>query len=482
MAIYHLSIKIISRGKGMSAVAAAAYRSGEIIKSDYDGITHDYTSKGGILHTEILLPVNAPPEYVNRAVLWNAVEEIEKAKNSQLAREIEVSLPRELSHEQHIALAREYCRQNFVSSGMVADMCFHNPHPKEEGNENPHVHIMLTMRPFEHDGTWGAKQKKEYILDSKGEKIYDKHKRQYKCKSIPATDWNDQSKAEEWRAAWGNVVNRYLEQYGVTERIDHRSYERQGIDQNPTIHLGVAAFQMEKRGIATDRGNINRAIMVTNNRLRQLKARIIKLDNWLKEEMENTTPPTLADVVTGILDRQGLSGITNLKTASQMLAFLQENQIMDMAGLEGKIKSMLHRQVDIREKLKPLERRLKTLDEHIKQADIYLKYKSVHSQYRQEKNSKKKEAFAETHRTEISLYETAAAYLDGVMNGHTTLPTKSWRVERDKLNAERKLLNTEYIALKDDVQKVEQIRRGVYDILREGAHRAEPIRGEGVGL
>ena len=111
MAIYHLSIKIISRGKGKSAVAAAAYRSGAKITSDYDGIVHDYTKKGGIVHTEVLLPENAPPKYKNRSVLWNAVEEIEKNSNAQLAREIEIALPQELSHEQHIALTREYCEK-----------------------------------------------------------------------------------------------------------------------------------------------------------------------------------------------------------------------------------------------------------------------------------------------------------------------------------------------------------------------------------
>ena len=172
---------------------------------------------------------------------------------------------------------------------MCADFAIH-----DTGGGNPHAHIMLTMRPIEQSGAWGAKQKKGYILDQQGKKIYDPKKRQYKCKAIPATDWNEQTKAEEWRAAWTELCNQALEQNGHAERIDHRSYERQGIDQIPTVHLGAAASAMEKRGIRTERGDLNREIEVTNQKLRQLKARIAKLQKWLKEEQENTEPPTLA--------------------------------------------------------------------------------------------------------------------------------------------------------------------------------------------
>lgn len=153
MAIYHCSIKVISRGKGKSAVAAAAYRAGEKITNQFDGMTHDYTHKGGVVHTEILLPDHAPAEYADRAVLWNEVEKIEKAKNAQLAREIEISLPRELTREQSISLVREYVKRHFVAAGMCADVCLH-----DTGGGNPHAHIMLTMRPFDEGGEWGAKQ------------------------------------------------------------------------------------------------------------------------------------------------------------------------------------------------------------------------------------------------------------------------------------------------------------------------------------
>jgi len=136
LAIYHLHIKIISRGKGKPAVAAAAYRAGEKIKSDYNGTTHDYTRKGGVVHTEIMLPKHAPPEYADHSVLWNAVEKVEKSKNAQLAREVEIALPKELSAEKNTALVQEYVKHTFVEHGMCADIAIH-----DTGTGNPHAHI-----------------------------------------------------------------------------------------------------------------------------------------------------------------------------------------------------------------------------------------------------------------------------------------------------------------------------------------------------
>lgn len=273
MAIYHLCIKIISRGKGKSAVAASAYRSGEKIKNEYDGIVHDFTRKGGIAHTEILLPQNAPQEFSDRGTLWNSVE---KSKNSQLAREIEIALPKELSREKQINLVREYVKENFVNVGMCADIALHD---KNDGN--PHCHILLTMRPFNEDKTWGTKSKKEYILDENGEKVKLKNGN-YKTRKINTVDWNEQDKAEHWRKAWVDITNKYLEKNSIQEKVDHRSYQRQGIEQIPTIHLGVSATQMEKKGIATDRGNINREIKHQNMILREISRRIKALLNWIR--------------------------------------------------------------------------------------------------------------------------------------------------------------------------------------------------------
>ncbi|GHS90376.1 hypothetical protein AGMMS49957_16240 [Synergistales bacterium] len=270
MAIFHSHVKIFSRGHGESAVGAAAYRSGQKLTNEYDGIIHDYTRKTGVVHTEIFLPANAPAEFADRTTLWNSVEKIEKQCNSQLAREINVALPVELSYEQNLSLLRRYITENFVNSGMTVDLAYHI-----KKDENPHAHILLTMRPFNEDGTWGAKARK---VD--GVKV---------C----TVDWNEHSKATEWRANWAAIGSEYLEAGGHADRIDHRSYAEQGIEKIPTIHMGVAASQMEKRCIKTDRGDINREVIMTNSEMKQLRARINKYNAWIDEIKDNAPPPLI---------------------------------------------------------------------------------------------------------------------------------------------------------------------------------------------
>ena len=186
-------------------------------------MTHDYTRKGGIVHAEIMLPAHAPPEFADRSILWNSVEQIEKARDSQLAREIEAALPRELSGEQQLALVRAYVKDNFVDKGMCADFAIH-----DKGTGNPHVHIMLTLRPLKENGQWGAKCRKAYDLDENGQRIPD-GKGGWKNHREDTTDWNDKGNVEIWRVAWAAYTNRALESAGRPERIDHRSYKRQGI-------------------------------------------------------------------------------------------------------------------------------------------------------------------------------------------------------------------------------------------------------------
>ena len=468
IAIYHLSIKITSRGKGKSAVAAAAYRAGEKITNLYDGITHDYTRKGGVVHTEILLPGHAPREFADRAVLWNAVEQIDKAKNAQLAREIELALPVELSREENIALAHDYCQRHFVAAGMCADICIHD---KNDGN--PHAHVLLTMRPIAPDGSWAAKSRKEYMLDGSGQRIT-LPSGEYKSRKVDATDWNDRGKAEVWRQGWAEAVNAALERQVHAERIDHRSYERQGIEQIPTVHLGVAASAMERRGIRTQRGDINLQVELDNNMLRQLRARINKLQAGLDEllaEASASAAPTLADILTGILEhpeeKTRRQKIGDLKTFARAIIFVQENGIADLPGLRGKVMEMHNRQRGINDSLKKNERRTKTLVEHITHADNYFKYRDVYSQYRQQKNPKKQTAFYEAHRAELTLYEAAQKYLKPVLNGRTTIPIAVWKKEYAQLAAERQALYGGYTRLKEEVKDAEVIRRCVEDILRD---------------
>ena len=229
IAIFHCPIQIIKRSRGRSVVEAAAYRSGEKLTNEWDGRTHDYTRKGGIVHTEIILPENAPKEFSDRSALWNSVEMSEKSSDAQLAREVEIALPNELDREEQLALVRAFVKETFVDAGMCADVAIH-----DKGDGNPHAHILLTLRPLNPDGTWGAKCRKVYELDADGNRIPD-GKGGWKNHRENTTDWNDKGNAEKWRAAWAAHMNKALEAKGVTVRVDHRSYKRQGVDKIPSI-------------------------------------------------------------------------------------------------------------------------------------------------------------------------------------------------------------------------------------------------------
>lgn len=263
MSIYHCSIKNISRSSGRSAVACAAYRSGEELEDLETGITHDYRKKTGIAFAEIFLCKNAPERFRNREELWNEVEKIEKAADARLAREIEVAIPRELSLEEMKNLVAGYAKM-LTEEGMCVDAAIH----LKVGN--PHAHLMCTTRKIKADGTWDQKEKKVYALDEFGnkipvidpetgeQKIGARGRRIWKRVTVAANDLNAKWNVEKWRKMWSEHCNAYLE---PEQQIDHRSYERQGKkDMIPTIHEGYAAREMKKRGQLADRCEINRDI------------------------------------------------------------------------------------------------------------------------------------------------------------------------------------------------------------------------------
>ena len=216
MPVPHFNIKITQRSKGNSAVAGAAYQAGEKLFSEYDQKTKNYTCKKEVVYTEIMLPPNAPPEYADRATLWNSVEEIEKQWNSQLARRFVAALPREVPMELLPQMVKEYCEEQFVSKGMCCDFAIHDPDPP---GHNPHCHFMLTMRAIDENGKWMPKSRKVYDLDENGERIKLPSGR-WKSHKEDTVDWNEQYHAEEWRHGWEIVQNKYLELAGSPERIE----------------------------------------------------------------------------------------------------------------------------------------------------------------------------------------------------------------------------------------------------------------------
>ena len=316
MPIYHLEAKVISRGTGRSAVAASAYMSCSKILNDYDGVQHDYSRKQGLVWEQVFLPENAPAEWNDRANLWNAVEEAEKTKDSRLAREFVAALPIELNESDWIALLTEFIQSNFVTEGMCADVAIH-----DTDGHNPHAHIMLTVRPLDERGKWQYKTEKEYLcVKSDEERGFtaaefkavqaDGWEKQYQYKvgkkkvymtpseaeahgyeranKYPkstkygrqnpiAARWNSEEQLVLWREAWANAVNRSLEQNEIAERIDHRSHAERGLTEQPTVHEGVIARALEKKGVVSDRCELNRQIRRDNVELRTLKREIESL-------------------------------------------------------------------------------------------------------------------------------------------------------------------------------------------------------------
>ena len=287
MAIYHMQAKVVSRGSGRSAVAASAYMSCSRMYNDYDGIQHDYTRKHGLIYQEVMLPPMAPSEWNDREQLWNAVEETEKTKDSRLAREFVVALPVELDKDSNISLLQDFIKKNFVDMGMCADFAIH-----DTDGHNPHAHILLTVRPLNENGTWQYKTEKEYLCikdgEEKGYERIDKHPKssRYGRQNPISEQWNSDEQLCIWWANWTDAVNKMLARNQINATIDHRSFADQGITEQPTIHEGYIAQNMEKNGIIADRCEINRQIRADNKMLRELKAKVVKL----AEAVEKSIP------------------------------------------------------------------------------------------------------------------------------------------------------------------------------------------------
>ena len=288
MAIYHCCIKIGSRSNGQSAIAAAAYRSGDKLKDNETGLISDYTKKSGIVFSEISLCDNAPAEYSDREILWNSVHSIEKNKNSRLWREFEVALPKELNRDEQKDTVRRFVK-GLNEQGMCVDWSLH-----DKGDGNPHAHIMATVRSITEDGKWAPKSRKVYDLDENGQRIFQKidksGRKQYKSHKDDYNDWNKTERVEEWRAAWADCCNAMLSE---ENKIDHRSYERQGIDQIPTIHEGYAARKIVAAGGISERVEINNEIRERNSlirriaeQLKQIAARLMSLGKEMTKRNE----------------------------------------------------------------------------------------------------------------------------------------------------------------------------------------------------
>lgn len=241
MAIFHMSFSNISAGKGRSAIASAAYRSGKKLFDQKEGRSYFY-ARSVMPESFILTPKNAPAWASDREQLWNEVERKDRRANSRYAKEFNVALPVELSEDEQKELLTKYVQENFVDEGMVADVAIHRDHP-----DNPHAHVMLTNRPFNPDGTWGLKSKRENILDENGNKTYTGNSRFPRSRKVWLVDWDKKEKINQWRHNWAVSVNQVLEQKNIPDRISEKSFIEQGIDDTPMQHEGINSKRYERK-------------------------------------------------------------------------------------------------------------------------------------------------------------------------------------------------------------------------------------------
>ena len=483
---FHFNISMISRGKSKSAVASAAYISCEKLTNEWDGVTHDYHNKKGLLHSQIYLPENIPKEFQDRSFLWNSVELNEKASNAQLARNFIIALPKELSFEENKNLITDFIQKNFVSKGMIADLAIHQGN--DEGNGNIHAHIMTTVRPLNQDGTWGAKSKKEYLLDEQGNKILGKNGKP-KTRKIELTDWNNKGNAEKWRESFATLCNQYLEKNNFEKRVDHRSFVRQGKEEIPTIHMGASASALERKGIETDKGNINREIKKHNSLVKAIREKIAELTSWISdfskalfekyEQYKQTRQDeiynkvelfNLYEYISIYNDIQGektknLSYYgqikkrnADLKRFVKAIYYLKDNNLKTIADLQEKISTLQSKNKKISQDIKTKTKRIESLNKCFTYADIIKDNKQVFEEW----NSKSlfKDSFYNSHKDEIDKYKRARAILEKI-TGSSAIKIKDWQKEIQSLEDEISKLNRQSQRIKDEYEQINHIKYAV---------------------
>ena len=456
MALFHLSVTQIKRSQGQSAIASAAYRAGEKLYSEYYGEFSDYTNKGGVICSEILLPDHAPREYADRQILWNAVEKAERGKKAQLAYSFDIALQNEFSMDENIALARRFLLEHFVNRGMVVDFAIHVPDTQPIGISNPHFHVMSPIRPIDPDGKWGCKQHRVYELDEDGNRLQDPDGN-YIFNAVPTTDWGSPETLEYWREQWAAMCNTKFEEMGYGERIDHRSYERQGIDLLPTIHEGPAVQQMEAKGIRTDKGEFNRWIKATNALVQGIRKKIAALLDWVKNTKEELAKPQTPDLISLLqmyVDQRNARAYSwkarasNLKELSEIITFLQEHGIHDADTLEAYI-SEKRATVDSNKQLMDAQTaELKDLKKLPESWETYKRLKPIADGLRNIKFTKAKEQYKKEHASELKQFYAANRLLS------TYCPDGKY--ESKAINARYAELEIEHAATYADFKEIRE--------------------------
>ena len=475
MALFHFHATQVKRSAGQSAIASAAYRAGEKLYSEYYGDVSDYTRKGGVICSEILLPAHAPPEYADRQTLWNAVEKAERGKKAQLAYSFDIALQNEFSLDENIALARQFLLDNFVSRGMTVDFVVHQPDKEDGGISNPHFHVLCPIRPLKDDGTWDAKQHREYVLYADGNRVKDEAGNDV-FNAVPTTNWGRPETLEAWRSAWAELCNTKFAEKGLECRIDNRSFVRQGLDLLPTVHEGPAVRQMEAKGIRTEKGELNRWIKATNALIRDAKQKIAALFNWLKEakaELSKPQQPNLAELLGSYYTGRSAGAwsnkakVGNIKQYSEIINFITAQNLYTPDDLEARLDTLSGQINGMQDSLKTKFTRIKELDELLRMVEYYAAGKPVYEKLNSIKFKKSRENYANEHENTLRLFYMAQRKLKPHFSESGKLPLTRWRDELAALQQEYKTGQAELSPLYADVKKLWNIKFAVEKVLRE---------------
>lgn len=455
---------IVKRSKGQSSVEKASYISRSILVSEFDGQTYRPKYHEDLVHSEITLPPNAPKKYADRATLWNAVELSEKGQKSQLARMLKASLPNEWSYELAEEVVRDYVKRNFVDKGMCADWAIHDSE-NDKGQRNLHIHVLLTMRPIAENGEWGAKTKKVYVLDENGErvplidkktgrqKVDKRNRKQWKCQTVESTDWNSQENAKKWRKDLADTINATNEQLGIAVHWEHRSFKEQGIDREPTIHIGAVANALERKGIQTERGNINREIIRHNRLLEQAKEMLMLAKQELYSvQIKNVTVGAkneVMEMIAKVRERKGrldlpivsgkhlrrISDRSALQSADNAEKFITTRQIESF-------ESLAKFTADREQKYQQLEtvhlskgqkiNRLKELSK------MYALYAPIQATYKESQSLKglAKIKYDKEHKDSLSKYPELKERMQSLLQNGEKITPKQWKAEIQSLQSE----------------------------------------------
>lgn len=455
---------------GHSVIEQSSYISREKMYCEYDGQTYYPKSVEDLVHTEVMLPANAPAEYIDPKILWNSVENSEKSSNAQLARTFRVELPNEWSYELATDVMRDYIKRNFTDKGMCVQFAIHDSE-NNKGQRNLHCHMLLTLRGIDENGKWLPKQKKEYITDENNNRIplidkktgkqkVDSHNRkQWKCRTVSTNDWSSKENAKKWRIELTDTINSVNEKLGMTENYwEHRSFKEQGLDIVPQIHLGEKASALERAGIRSIRGDINREIIKNNINIlnaRKVYDEAINALNKAKEitvDVITNVKNELADIIEKVAKRNNnrlrlpikkgkfLYKIANrdkLQEKDFMLAFIQSRKLETIED----VKRYKSEQAEIFNKLDPERTAKQERKEYLENLlEYYHKKYEPYIKFHKEQWSLKgkvRKQYEDSHRTQLYYYDVYRDLLkEKIKEEDKKISPSSWQKELDIINAE----------------------------------------------